>query len=197
MWLLLLYPWQWTPADALDPDSSDGLISMHGWGPELFPDWSCQLLAWSSGSPLQKTQLAACPPPIMLTPAEFHMTGLVLQDPETTLLYSECQCQNVSLNHMQSKTSKSTNKRRFFLDIWPCYTNWQYLMSSHFLWSLRVFHYFPCHFASHAFWKGAKTSAYKKKKFSLQTRQLSLLPCHLILHCLCPSPPAQIKRNLF
>lgn len=54
-----------------------------------------------SGSPLQKTQLAVCPPPIMLTPAVFHMTGLVLQDPETVLLYSECQCQNVSLTHMQ------------------------------------------------------------------------------------------------
>lgn len=27
--------------------------------------------------------------------------------------------------------------------------------------------------------------------------QLSLLPSHLILCCLCPSPPAQIKRNLF
>lgn len=29
---LLPYPWRWTPADALDPGSSDGLISMHGWG---------------------------------------------------------------------------------------------------------------------------------------------------------------------
>lgn len=31
MWLLL-YPWQWTPTDALNLGSSDGLINMHGWG---------------------------------------------------------------------------------------------------------------------------------------------------------------------
>ncbi|KAK9538771.1 hypothetical protein VZT92_003921 [Zoarces viviparus] len=54
-----------------------------------------------SGSPLQKTQLAVCLPPITLTPAEFHMTGPVRQDPETTLLHTECQRQNVSVNHMR------------------------------------------------------------------------------------------------
>lgn len=75
-----------------------------GWLACMDEAWALRWLVLSvpsmgSGSPLQKTQLAVCCPPIKLTPAAFHMTGLVLQDWKNMLLYSECQCQRVSLNH--------------------------------------------------------------------------------------------------
>lgn len=104
-----------TPADALDlgPD-------LHAWmRPELFPDWSCRLLARALAHPCRRPSWLCLPappptsitititthtqtlPPIMLTPAVFHMTGLVLQDPDTVLLWSECQRQNVSVSRVQ------------------------------------------------------------------------------------------------
>lgn len=93
MWLLW-YPWQQSPADALDLGSF-----LMGWLACMDEAWALPWLALSapgmgSSSPLQKTQLAACPSPIMLTPAVFHMTGLVLQDTETILVQrtSEPEC---------------------------------------------------------------------------------------------------------
>lgn len=59
---VLLYPWQWTPADALDP------APLTGWLACMDEAWALPWLVLSapgmgSGSPLQKTQLAVCTPP--------------------------------------------------------------------------------------------------------------------------------------
>lgn len=58
---MLLYPWQWTPADALVP------APVTGWSVCMDAGWAVPWLVLSdlgigSGSPLQKTQLAVFPP---------------------------------------------------------------------------------------------------------------------------------------
>lgn len=89
------------------------------------------------------------------------------------LLYSECRSKNVSLNHMQrlqsfyvfapnvnikisissSRISESATQERFVRRFGIAMKNGHILVSSHFLWSLRVssFHYFPYVALSHTF----------------------------------------------
>lgn len=72
--------------------------------------------------------------------------------------------------------------------------SWQDLMSSYFLLSLRVsrLHYPP----PSSFLQVAPFAEPSSERiFDAQARQLSLLPSRLILSCLCPSPPARIKRK--
>lgn len=83
--LLLLYPWQWTPAVALDPGSSDGLISMHGWG--LRSSLIGPVSSWHGLGLNPAEDPAGCvhPPP----PHHAHACCIphdwILQDPETVL----------------------------------------------------------------------------------------------------------------
>lgn len=124
--------------------------------PELFPDWSCQLLAWALAHPYRRPSwLCLCPPnthhhhPIMLMPAVLHMTGLVLQD-----------YVRVGVN-VSSRMS-------------------HWLSCSYA--SLQVICWDTCINMNNVHHKPVRGHFTLSFEFPLR---------------LCPSPPAQIKRNLF
>lgn len=88
---------------------------------------------------------------------------------------------NIKISICRRRVSKSATKRVFFLDIWPCYKNWQALMSSYFLrsltrWALFIIPAICCLFASHTF-EGATYKGVSWKKIHIYPRY-NPVSCH-------------------
>lgn len=180
--LLLLYPWQWTPAVALDPGSSDGLISMHGWG--LRSSLIGPVSSWHGLGLNPAEDPAGCvhPPPIMHTPAVFHMTGSYRTQrpcsPVKWMSVPECLtdshamlaslCALATLKKKENLQNKNLNVQS---NICTCCKNRQILHHCFFfsglselfsLFSQSAFFFF---FASHPFWGGAFQRRQMKRKY--------------------------------
>lgn len=139
---VLLYPWQWTPADALDP------APLTGWLACMDEAWALPWLVLSapgmgSGSPLQNTQLAVCTPPPSHhahacciphdwtcpprprdhAPVEWMSVPECLTDSHAMMLSFHVFATNVLFfyffikKHLQKKNLQLCNQKNVFLDI--------------------------------------------------------------------------------
>lgn len=199
---MLLYPWQWTPADALVP------APVTGWSVCMDAGWAVPWLVLSdlgigSGSPLQKTQLAVFPPshhayacciPHDLTlppgpgdhaPVEWNVSARMshwLTGKDAFFPCIRCECLKTIVCTIRISNSV-TKKKRF---------SWTY--------SLKNDKMYPSTFsASVVVWKSHLSSG-RLTHTSDENISITLSAVAFALSLptsLCPSPPAQIKRNLF
>lgn len=183
MWL---YPWQRTPADALDPGSSAGLLSMHGWG-----------LSFSLIGPVKswhELQLKPAEDPAGCAPPSHHAHAWCIPHDWTR---PPGPGDHVLVRQMSAMTLSMYWVHLLFFFTWKTDVISRHHISSG-LSRLALFLIFPvrCPVACHTFVGGRRSNPSAETTFSVQRCQPSLLPSHLIPRCLSQPSSTDKKEPL-